>query len=206
MIRMEMIYDCTNSVRIELIEHSATSRYSLFKVNNKNLVGIMRAVKSTTVKWILGSFFALIALILLVYLCLFRNYEIIGESIDCSTNAPFAFNYSCGLEQYDNDTQYWTFDWTIPDGIVINSLMVRVGNLNECHIYLKHEHECQSMQFVSFHNFCVLQIRFRHAWLHIARHPMATMKTHFWEAQHSMCAKQSIVTFQGFSWHCMCPT
>lgn len=143
MIRMEMIYHCKNSVRIELIEHSATSRYSFFKVNNNNLVGIMQVViRNTTVKWILSIFFALIALMLIVYLGLFRNYEIIGESIDCSTNAPFAFNYSCGLEQYDNDTQYWTFDWTIPDGIVINSLMVRIGHLNECHICLKHEHQC----------------------------------------------------------------
>lgn len=64
-------------------------------------------------------------LVVAIYLVAFDSFQIIGESIECSTNAPFAFEYSCGLRRYGNDTQYWTFDWSIPDGIVINNLMVR---------------------------------------------------------------------------------
>lgn len=85
----------------------------------------MKTQTFTTTKWIFCIVCALIVLLLVVYLVAFQSYEIIGESIECSTNAPFAFNYSCGLSQYANETQYWTFDWSIPDGIVINDLMVR---------------------------------------------------------------------------------
>lgn len=112
-------WNWAGSVRTNRLEKFI--RYSL----DPNLLAIMKKRTVTRAKWIVCIVCALVVLLLAVYLIAFQSYEIIGESIECSTNAPFAFDYSCGIKQYPNDTQYWTFDWSIPDGIVINDLMVR---------------------------------------------------------------------------------
>lgn len=79
------------------------------------------------IKWASIVVLSLIILLLTVYLIGFQSVEIIGERIECSTNVPFGFEYVCDLKRYDNDTQSWTFDWSIPDGIAIENLMVCPG-------------------------------------------------------------------------------
>lgn len=55
---------------------------------------------------------------------MFENYEVIGESVQCETNTPFVLNYTCNLDIIDNNTQYWSFESNIPEGIALPHMMV----------------------------------------------------------------------------------
>lgn len=76
-------------------------------------------------KWIF-SILALISIVLLtLFMFIFENYEVIGEKIECTTNSPFKFNYTCELYRFENNTQIWSFEGIIPDGVTIPNIMVR---------------------------------------------------------------------------------
>lgn len=62
--------------------------------------------------------------IVIAYNFVFENYEVIGESLECTTNSPFALNYTCKLDIIDNNTQYWSFESTLPDGFSLPHMMV----------------------------------------------------------------------------------
>lgn len=68
------------------------------------------------------AFISIIFLIL--YNFLFENYEVIGESIECSASVPIPMNYTCKLDKVDNETQYWSFESEIPEGLQILNMMV----------------------------------------------------------------------------------
>lgn len=53
-----------------------------------------------------------------------QTYEVIGESINCTANAPIELNYTCKLERIDNKTQYWSFEGNVPDGLILPEMMV----------------------------------------------------------------------------------
>lgn len=75
-------------------------------------------------RWIFIAIIIGILILVIAYNFIFQNYEVIGESIQCETNSPIGVNYTCKLDIIDNDTQYWSFQSGIPDGIVIPSMMV----------------------------------------------------------------------------------
>lgn len=75
-------------------------------------------------RWIFIAIIIGIFILVIAYNFIFQNYEMIGESIQCETNSPIGVNYMCKLDIIDNDTQYWSFQSEIPDGIVIPSMMV----------------------------------------------------------------------------------
>lgn len=75
-------------------------------------------------KWGLASLAGILILFVIVYNFVFENYEVIGESVQCETNTPFALNYTCNLDVIDNNTQYWSFESNIPDGFQIPHMMV----------------------------------------------------------------------------------
>lgn len=62
--------------------------------------------------------------LVIVYNFVFENYEVVGESLECTTNTPFAINYTCKLDIIENHTQYWSFESTIPEDITLPHMMV----------------------------------------------------------------------------------
>lgn len=77
------------------------------------------------IRWLLASATGVAVLVLIFYNFVFESYEVIGESVECETNTPFALNYSCKLDIIDNNTQYWSFESNIPEGFVLPNMMVR---------------------------------------------------------------------------------
>lgn len=78
------------------------------------------------IRLLLASVIGIIVLVLIFYNFVFESYEVIGESVQCKTNTPFALNYSCKLDIIDNNTQYWSFESNIPEGFILPHMMVRV--------------------------------------------------------------------------------
>lgn len=76
------------------------------------------------VRWSLFVIAVSIIVLAVVYNFIFQSYEVIGESIQCETNSPIVVNYTCRLENIDNHTQHWSFESEVPDGIVIQHMMV----------------------------------------------------------------------------------
>lgn len=107
----------------EFIRYLTLSAYSqvMHFVSRDKLFQILRSV--------LIGFFGVLLFLVIVYNFVFENYEVIGESVQCETNTPFAMNYSCKLDIIDNNTQYWSFESNIPEGVSIPHMMV-----NHCNI------------------------------------------------------------------------
>lgn len=77
-------------------------------------------------RWLLAGVVGIAILLVITYNFVFERYEVIGESVQCETNTPFALNYSCKLDIIDDNTQYWSFESKIPEGIELPHMMVRI--------------------------------------------------------------------------------
>lgn len=77
-------------------------------------------------RWLLAGVIGIAFLLFIFYNFVFESYEVIGESVQCETNTPFALNYSCKLDIIDNNTQYWSFESNIPEGFMLPHMMVRI--------------------------------------------------------------------------------
>lgn len=110
-------------------------RFRSFKHTRRNRI-IQRITKIS--RWILIIFAIIFALLFIAYNFVFQNYEVIGENLECKTNTPFQFNYTCKLEIIDNVTQYWSFESKLPDGFSLPRMMVRnqlfVFSVIQCHV------------------------------------------------------------------------
>lgn len=62
--------------------------------------------------------------LVIAYNFVFESYEVVGESLECTTNSPFAINYTCKLDIIDSNTQYWSFESALPDGFSLPHMMV----------------------------------------------------------------------------------
>lgn len=83
----------------------------------------------TISRWLLIITGCAFLILVIVYNCVFENYEVIGESLECTTNTPFTLNYTCKLDIIDNNTQYWSFESALPDGFSLPHMMVRVDRI-----------------------------------------------------------------------------
>lgn len=97
-------------------------RFRSFKYTKRNRI-IQRI--SNISRWILIVLAIILTLLFIAYNFVFQNYEVIGENLECKTNTPFQFNYTCKLEIIDNVTQYWSFESKLPDGFSLPHMMVR---------------------------------------------------------------------------------
>lgn len=91
---------------------------NMYFITRRNFLKITR--------WLVAGVVGVTVLLLIFYNFVFESYEVIGESVQCETNTPFALNYSCKLDIIDNNTQYWSFESNIPEGFVLPRMMVRV--------------------------------------------------------------------------------
>lgn len=79
-------------------------------------------------RWSIFILALTLAFLFCAYNFVFENYEVVGESLECTTNTPFKFNYTCNLEIIDNNTQYWSFESALPDGFSLPHMMVRIDS------------------------------------------------------------------------------
>lgn len=112
--------------------HSKTCQESL-KDNNHQFENIAnRQVISIVAKfarWLFIVTGMVFVGLVIAYNFVFESYEVVGESLECTTNSPFAINYTCKLDIIDGNTQYWSFESAIPDGFSLPHMMVRLINL-----------------------------------------------------------------------------
>lgn len=59
-----------------------------------------------------------------------QKFEITGESIECTLDAPIPFNYTCKLEKGESYADVWSFEGNIPDGLLIPDMMVSVKSFD----------------------------------------------------------------------------
>lgn len=95
-------------------------------------------IVAKVVRWLFIVIIMVFLGLVIAYNFVFESYEVVGESLECTTNTPFAINYTCKLDIIDSNTQYWSFESTLPDGFSLPHMMVR--NL-KCHFHKKLKHQ-----------------------------------------------------------------
>lgn len=106
---------CSKSLK-EYFQQFDTANHDIPFKHNNTLWKISR--------WFLLILGMVFLILVIVYNCVFENYEVVGESLECTTNTPFELNYTCKLEIIDNNTQYWSFESVLPDDFSLIHMMV----------------------------------------------------------------------------------